>query len=124
MKDLKVKYMDPIKLYCDNKTAIQIAYNLVQHNRTKHVEVDRHFIKEKLDQRIICFPFVRSTNQLVDVLTKAVLNKDFDSIIDKLGIIDIYTPTWGEVLVGKLFIDFRVIENLLVSLYIVLSYVE
>jgi hypothetical protein len=71
----------------------QIAHNPVQHDWTKHVEVDRHFIKEKLDQRIICFPFVRYASQLADVLTKAISNKDFDSIIDKLGMIDIYAPT-------------------------------
>jgi hypothetical protein len=35
-------------LYCDNKAAISIAHNIVQHDRTKHVEIDRHFIKEKL----------------------------------------------------------------------------
>jgi hypothetical protein len=47
-------------LHCDNKAAISIAYNLVQHDRTKHVEIDRHFIKEKLDQKLIQFPFVQS----------------------------------------------------------------
>lgn len=38
-----------MKLYCDNKSTINIAHNLVQHERTKHVEIDRHFIKEKLE---------------------------------------------------------------------------
>jgi hypothetical protein len=93
LKDLEIKYTDPIKLYCDNKAAIQIAHNLVQHDRTKYIEVDCHFIKEKLDQRIICFLFVRFASQLADVLTKVVSNKEFDSIIDKLGMIDIYAPT-------------------------------
>lgn len=36
-----------MKLYCDNKAAISIAHNPIQHDRTKHVEIDRHFIKEK-----------------------------------------------------------------------------
>ena len=93
LKDLEIKYTDPINLYCDNKAAIQIAHNPVQHDRTKHVEVDRHFIKEKLDQKIICFPFVKSASQLADILTKAISNKDFYSMISKLGMIDIYAPT-------------------------------
>ncbi|RDY01939.1 putative mitochondrial protein, partial [Mucuna pruriens] len=38
-----------MKLYCDNKVAISIAQNLVQHNHTKHVEIDIHFIKEKIE---------------------------------------------------------------------------
>jgi hypothetical protein len=49
-----------MNLYCDNKSAIEIAHNPVQHDRTKHVEVDRHFIKEKLEAGIIQFPFVKS----------------------------------------------------------------
>ena len=48
LKELRVHSKDPMKLYCENKTAISIAHNLVQHDRTKHVKIDRHFIKEKL----------------------------------------------------------------------------
>ena len=50
-----------LKLYCDNKTTISIAHNLVQHDRTKDVEIDRHFIKEKFEASIICMPFVPTT---------------------------------------------------------------
>nr|GEU92840.1 zinc finger, CCHC-type [Tanacetum cinerariifolium] len=57
---------------CDNKAAIQISKNLVQHDITKHVEVDRHFIREKLEAGIIELPFVKSSDQLADILTKAV----------------------------------------------------
>ena len=49
LEDLRVKWDGPMRLYCDSKSAINIAHNPMQHNRTKHIEVDRHFIKEKLD---------------------------------------------------------------------------
>jgi len=49
---------DSMRLYCDNKAAISIAHNPVQHDQTKHVEIDRHFIKEKLREGIICTPYV------------------------------------------------------------------
>ena len=49
LKELGIDAIKPMKLYCDNKVAISIAHNPVQHDRTKHVEVDRHFIKEKLE---------------------------------------------------------------------------
>ena len=47
-----------MKLYCDNKSAINIAHNPVQHDQTKHIEIDKHFIKEKLDSELICTPYV------------------------------------------------------------------
>ena len=47
-------------MYCDNKSVINIVHNLVKHDRTRHVEVDRHFIKEKLDNGTICTQFVSS----------------------------------------------------------------
>lgn len=46
------------KTFCNNKAAIQISKNPVQHDRAKHVKVDMHFIKEKLEAEIIEIPFV------------------------------------------------------------------
>lgn len=93
LQDLGIDYEKPMSLHCDNKAAIEIAHNPVQHDRTKHVEVDRHFIKENLDRRVIQFSFVRSKDQLADVLTKAVSRRAFHDAINKLGMIDIYAPT-------------------------------
>ena len=57
------------------------------------LEINRHFIKEKLDAGIIMLPFVRSEDQLADVLTKAVSNNVFSNSLDKLGMRDIFAPT-------------------------------
>ena len=93
LQDLGIECETSMGLHCDNKSAIEIAHNPVQHDRTKHVEVDRHFIKENLDRKIIQFPFVRSEDQLADILTKAVSRKIFHGAINKLGLINIYAPT-------------------------------
>ena len=87
-----------MRLYCDNKSAISIAHNPVQHNRTKHIDVDRHFIKEKLDSGLICTPYVSTNGQLADVLTKGRSGIEFHELISKLGMQDVYSPAEGGVL--------------------------
>ena len=84
LDDLKIKWERPMRLYCDNNSAISIAHNPVQHDRTKHIKVDRHFIKEKLESGLICTPFVSSNDQLADVLTKGLPNTMFWDFISKL----------------------------------------
>ena len=58
LDDLRIKQEGPMKLYCDNKLGINIAHNPVQHKRTKHIEIDRHFIKKKLEGGMICMPYM------------------------------------------------------------------
>nr|GFB58517.1 putative ribonuclease H-like domain-containing protein [Tanacetum cinerariifolium] len=73
------------QIMCDNKAAIHISENPVQHDRTKHVKVDRNFIKEKLEAGIIELPFVKSSDQLADILTKAVGTHMFHKCLSKLN---------------------------------------
>jgi hypothetical protein len=93
LSDLGYAPDEPIRLYCDNKAACDIAHNPVQHDRTKHVEVDRFFIKEKLDENMLELPRIRSEDQLADILTKAVSSQVFSNVVSKLGMWDIYAPT-------------------------------
>lgn len=92
LEDLRIKWDAPMRLYCDNKSAISIAHNPVQHDRTKHIEVDRHFIKEKLDSGLICTPYVSTQGQLADILTKGLNISNFERIISKLGMENTYSP--------------------------------
>jgi len=80
-----------MKLYCDNKPAISIVHNPMQHDRTEQVEVDRHFIKEKLGSGLICTPFVSTQDQLADSLTKSLNSITFEGIVSKLGMKNIYS---------------------------------
>lgn len=82
----------PMNLYCDNKAAISIAHDLVQHNKTKHVEVDRHFIKDQLKKGSICVSFIQARDQLADVFTKGLSGPQFVLLVSKLEMTDIYSP--------------------------------
>lgn len=91
--DLGFNPKKAMNLYYDNKVAIDISQNPVQHDRTKHIEVDQHFIKKKLEAKLITFRVVPTEEQLADVLTKAVSSKAFQDPLSKLGICDLYVPT-------------------------------
>ena len=93
LRDLGFGPKKPMSLYCDNHAAIAITHNPVQHDCTKHVEVDRNFIKEKLDAEIVSFPFISSEYQLADVFTKVVSTTIFLNSLDKLGMHDVFAPT-------------------------------
>ncbi|KAM7520863.1 hypothetical protein LguiB_019825 [Lonicera macranthoides] len=92
LEELRFSYLAPIKGYCDNKAAISMAHNPVLHDWIKHIEVDEHFIKEKLDAGIICLPYLPTTEQTADVLTKGLHKKQFDKLIGKLAVEDIFKP--------------------------------
>ena len=94
LEDLKIKWDSPMRLYCDNKSAINIAHNPMRHDWTKHIERDRHFIKEKLDSGLICTPYVSIDRQLADILTKGLSGWVFQESISKLGRQNIYSPAW------------------------------
>ena len=93
LMDLGYLPRQPIRLYCDNKAACDIAHNPKQHDRTKHVELDKFFIKEKLDEKIVELPKIQSEDQLADILTKVVSSRVFSKFLGKLGMCDIYAPT-------------------------------
>lgn len=92
LKDLDIELKTPMNLYCDNEAAVKIANNPVQHDRTKHVEIDRHFIKDHLEKKTVELPHVTSKEQLADMLTKVVCGNVFNSSLGKLGILDIHSP--------------------------------
>ena len=92
LSELKVKIPDPIKLLCDNQAAISIAKNPVHHDRTKHIEVDRHFISEKIESKVINLVYTPSQQQNADILTKALHRPTFEDLSSRLGMLNIYYP--------------------------------
>ena len=70
LEELKVKHNKSIHLFYDNQAAINIAKNLVHHDTTKHVEIDKHFISEKVEGKIVSLIYKPTRRQVADILTK------------------------------------------------------
>ncbi|RVW25300.1 Retrovirus-related Pol polyprotein from transposon RE1 [Vitis vinifera] len=64
----------------------------VHHDRTKHVEIDRHFITEKVTSETVKLNYVPTKHQTADILTKALPRPNFEDLTCKLGLYDIYSP--------------------------------
>jgi hypothetical protein len=90
LHEIGILNSNPIKVLCDNQSAISIAKNPVHHDRTKHVEIDRHFIKENIENGTISLQYTPTSQQTADILTKAVPRKTFENLTSKLGLLNIY----------------------------------
>lgn len=92
LQELRIEVEGPIRLKCDNQAATSIVKNHVHHDKTKHVEVDRHFIREKIDDKTIDLCYTASQLQTADILIKALHRPAFENMCSKLEMDNIYCP--------------------------------
>ncbi|WVY96778.1 hypothetical protein V8G54_028929 [Vigna mungo] len=95
LNDLHVAHTSPVLIYCDNQSAIQIASNQVFHERTKHIDIDCHIVREKVVSGLIKLLPISTTMQLADILTKPLPPPTFQLLHSKLGLQNIYAQLEG-----------------------------
>jgi len=88
LAELGFPQTEPTPLYVDNTSAIQIVANPVFHERTKHIEVDCHSIRDAYDDRLISLPHVSIPLQIENILTKVVPRRRHQFLVGKLMLID------------------------------------
>ncbi|GJZ04128.1 hypothetical protein Tco_0537403 [Tanacetum coccineum] len=74
-----------IPLYCNNKSAIALCCNNVQHSRSNHIDIRYHFIKEQVENGVVELYFVSTEYQLADIFTKPLARERLEFLINKLG---------------------------------------
>ena len=71
---------DTICVFCDNASAINLSKNLVQHSKSKNIEIRYHFFRDLVEDKVVCLEFIRTDNQKVDIFTKPLDGPRFESL--------------------------------------------
>lgn len=89
LKDFHITVPLPVHLYCDNLAAIHIATNPVYHERTKHIDIDCHVVRQQITAGFLQTQHINSPNQLADIFTKSIPSPLFHSLLSKLQLVSL-----------------------------------
>ena len=81
--------IEQVPIFCDNTSAINIVKNLVQHKRTKHVDIRHHFLRDNVEKGQISMNFCTTEEQIADIFTMSLAREHFERNRMELGMMKI-----------------------------------
>lgn len=93
LKELGNGINDLLTIYSDSKEDLQIAANQIFHERIKHIKIDCHFIRQKIQEGTVRTKYVSSKDQIADILNKGFPRLQNEHLVSKLGVLNVFTPT-------------------------------
>ena len=73
-------------LYCDNTSSINISKNPMMHEKTKHIAIKYHYVRELVEDKQVKMEYINSKEQIVDIFTKPLPKDAFEYLRGKLGV--------------------------------------
>ena len=93
LDEIGVSNLKPVTIYCDNQSAISIGKNPVHHERTKHIEIDVHFTREKVLDGLLQLQYLPTTQYLANAFTKNLSAAQLQYLMTKLGLVQTTIPS-------------------------------
>jgi bifunctional DNase/RNase len=87
LTDIQVEYDEPIPIYCDNTSAINISKNPVMHSKKKHIPIKYNFLRELVVEKNIRVEYVGTKEQVAGIFTKTLPREAFEYLRQILGVI-------------------------------------
>jgi hypothetical protein len=88
LTDLFDRDMDPTTIHCDNQSCVKISENHVFHDRSKHIEIKYHYIRDMVQRKTIHMQYLPTHEQIADIFTKPLAKKKFEYFYERLGLVE------------------------------------
>ena len=81
--------MNPTIIHCDNHSSIKLSMNLVFYDKSKHMEIPYHYIRDMVDRNIVKLEYICIADQIADILSKPLSQVKIDHFKKRLGMVEL-----------------------------------